>query len=412
MGGQSQGTKTHPIEIIGLGMGGSLSRVEMERIVSADVMAGGARLLERFAHLPSERIILSAPLSAALDRIEQARDRGERVVVLADGDPLFFGIGATLLERFARDALHFTPGISAVQAACARIGLAWNDLPVVSLHGRSDSGLVMGALASKGRAAVYTDNENTPVSVARLLIERGVSAATVWVLEELGAPEERVRRFSPAEAVQEEFSPLNLVIIEASAAPDGAPVLGRTDVAYEKHEGLITKWPARACALAMLRLTRDGVLWDVGAGCGSVGIEACSLMPLGQVFAVERDPQRHKSIRENICRCGAWQVKAVKGEAPEAFIGLPDPDRIFVGGSLGGGTAALAEACRRLKPGGRIVANTVLLGSLNLAVGHFKDLGWVMATTQIQASHSSPLAADLHLVADNPVFIIAADKPA
>lgn len=412
MGGQSQSTKTHPIEVIGLGMGGSLSRSEMERIVSADVMAGGSRLLERFAHLPSQRIIISTPLSGAMDRIEQARKRGESVVVLADGDPLFFGIGATLLERFGRDALHFTPGISAVQAACARIGLAWNDLPVVSLHGRSDSSPIMAALASKGRVAVYTDSENTPASVARLLVERGLATAAVWVLEDLGAPGERVRRFSPAEAAQDAFSPLNLVIIEASSAQNGPPVLGQVDVSYEKQAGLITKWPARACALAMLRLTRDGVLWDVGAGCGSVGIEACSLMPLGRVFAVERDPERHTSIRENIRRCGAWQVKAVKGEAPEAFIGLPDPDRIFVGGSLGGGIAALDQACRRLKPGGRVVANTVLLGSLNLAVGHFRNLGWVMETTQIQASHCSPLAADLHLVADNPVFIIAADKPA
>jgi precorrin-6Y C5,15-methyltransferase (decarboxylating) len=412
MGGQSQRSKTHPIEVIGLGMGGSLSRAEMERIVSAGVMAGGARLLERFAHLPSERIVISTPLSAALDRIDHARKRGERVVVLADGDPLFFGIGAALVERFGREALHFTPGVSAVQAACARIGLAWNDLPVVSLHGRSDSGPVMAALASKGRAAVYTDNENTPASVARLLLERGLGTAAIWVLEELGGAGERVRRFSPAEAAQGEYSPLNLAIIEVSAPPNGPPVLGREDAAYEKREGLITKWPTRACALAMLRLTRDGVLWDVGAGCGSVGIEACALMPLGRVFAVERDPERHGFIRENISRYGAWQVKAVKGEAPEAFTGLPDPDRVFVGGSLGRGTAALAEACRRLKPGGRIVANTVLLGSLNLAVGHFKDLGWVMETTQIQASHGLPLAEDLHLVADNPVFIIAADKPA
>lgn len=411
MGGESYGTRTHPIEVIGLGMGGSLSRSEMERIVSADMLAGGARLLERFAHLPSERVILASPLSAALDRIGQARDRGERVVVLADGDPLFFGIGTTLVERFGREALHFTPGVSAVQAACARIGLAWNDLPAVSMHGRSDPGPVLAALASKGRAAVYTDNENTPASVARLLIERGLAGAAVWVLEELGAPGERVRRFSATEAAREEFSPLNLVIVEAEKTPDGPPMLGRADASYDKQEGLITKWPARACALAMLRLPRDGVLWDVGAGCGSVGIEACSLMPLGRVFAVERDPGRHTSIRENIRRSGAWQVKAVKGEAPEAFIGLDDPDRVFVGGSLGGGTAALAEACRRLKPGGRIVANTVLLGSLNLAVGHFQGLGWVLETTQIQASHGSPLAADLHLVADNPVFIIAADKP-
>jgi len=178
--------------------------------------------------------------------------------------------------------------------------------------------------------------------------------------------------------------------------------------------------------VAALRLTPDAVLWDVGAGCGSVGIEALALMPRGRVFAVERDPERHQAIKENIRRSGAWLVKAVKGEAPEAFAGLPDPDRVFVGGSLGnagaGGAAkasasgkakpgALAEACRRLKPGGRFVANTVLLGSLHAALEHFQALGWPVEVTQVQAGASAPLAGDLRLAAQNPIFIVAADKP-
>ena len=412
MSGKAGDNRAEPIVVLGLGMGANVSRAEMEQIFSADALAAGARLLERFAHLSGERIVLASPLSKALDRLALAREQGLRVVVLADGDPLFYGIGARLLERFGQDALRFSPGVTAVQAACARIGLPWHDLPAVSLHGRSDQGPLLAALAAKGRAAVYTDNTNTPANLARFLVEHGLDDASLWVFEDLGASRERVRRFTPAEAAREEFSPLNLVILEIPPVPGGQPMLGRPDAFYEKEDGLITKWPARACALAALRLHPGAVLWDVGAGCGAVGIEACALLPSGRVFALERDPKRYQVIRENIRRSGAWLVKAVQGVAPEVYTRLPDPDRIFMGGSLGGGPGALEEACRRLAPGGRIVVNTVLLGSLNLAAEHFRSLGWPVETAQIQASLSAPLAHDLRLVAQNPVFIISADKPA
>ncbi|WP_027190296.1 bifunctional cobalt-precorrin-7 (C(5))-methyltransferase/cobalt-precorrin-6B (C(15))-methyltransferase [Fundidesulfovibrio putealis] len=414
------------IEVLGLGMGSSLNRAEMERLVSADVLAGGARLLARFAHLPGERIVVGSPLSEALERMAKARAEGLRVAVLADGDPLFYGIGTRLVEHFGADALHFTPGITAVQAACARLGLTWNDLAAVSLHGRDDPGPLLAALAASGRAAVYTDQVNTPSAIGMLLLEYSLDDAVLWVCENLGGPEERLRRLSPAEAAREEFAPLNLVIVQIASASDARPMLGRPDDFYHRHDGLITKGPARACSVAALRLTPDAVLWDVGAGCGSVGIEALALMPRGRVFAVERDPERHQAIKENIRRSGAWLVKAVKGAAPEAFVGLPDPDRVFVGGSLGNPGAvgaakapasgkakpgALAEACRRLKPGGRIVANTVLLGSLHAALEHFQALGWPVEVTQVQAGVSAPLAGDLRLSAQNPIFIVAADKP-
>lgn len=411
------------IEVLGLGMGSSLNRAEMERLVSADVLAGGARLLARFAHLPGERIVVGSPLSEALERMDKARSEGLRVAVLADGDPLFYGIGTRLVEYFGTDALHFTPGITAVQAACARLGLTWNDLPAVSLHGRDDPGPMLAALAASGRAAVYTDQVNTPSAIGMLLLEYSLDDATLWVCENLGGQDEHLRSLSPAEAAREEFAPLNLVIIQIASEPDARPMLGRPDDFYHRHDGLITKGPARACSVAALRLTPDAVLWDVGAGCGSVGIEALALMPRGRVFAVERDPERHQAIKENIRRSGAWLVKAVKGEAPEAFVGLPDPDRVFVGGSLGNGISqshakskhgapgALAEACRRLKPGGRIVANTVLLGSLHAALDHFKAFGWPVEVTQVQAGASAPLAGDLRLAAQNPIFIVAADKP-
>lgn len=405
-------SRSVPIDVIGLGMGAGLGRSEMERLAASDLLAGGARLLERFAHLPGERLVLSSPISSSLDALAKALAEGKRVTVLADGDPLFYGIGARLIERFGRECLRFTPGVTAVQTACARLGLPWHDLPAVSLHGRQDTAPLLRALARSGKAAVHTDNVNTPAEVARLLLEHAMDGAVVWVLEDLGSPAERVRRFTPAEAAREDFSPLNVMVIELQGQPDARPLLGRPDEFYDAAGGLVTKWPVRAAAIAALRLEPDTVLWDVGAGSGAVSIEASALAHSGRVFAVERDPDRHARIKDNIRRSGAWLVKAVKAEAPEAFLGLPDPDRIFLGGSLGGGTGGLSEACSRLKPGGRIVTSTVLLGSLSRAAAHFGILGWETATAQIQASVSSPLAGDVRLAALNPVFIISADKPA
>jgi len=377
----------------------------------AQVLAGGARLLERFPKHPGRRIVLASPLATALDAVVQAHADGLSVVVLADGDPLFYGIGKRLLELFGPEALRFHPGVTAVQAAAARIGRCLQDTPVVSLHGRSDIGPLLAALARRGEAAVYTDLANSPDRIARTLLEQGLAEARMWVLEDMGSPSEQVRLFSPAEAARETFSALNLVVVVIEREKRPLAVLGRTDNFYRKREGLITKWPVRACSLAALRLSPTDTLWDVGAGCGSVGIEACALLPYGRVYAVERNHDRSESIRENIRRAGAWQVRLMQGEAPEVLAGLPDPERIFVGGGLGKSSALLPVLCKALKPGGRLVANVVLLSGLNRLLDTLASLGWRREVSTVQASDATPLAGDLRLRAHNPVFIIAADKP-
>lgn len=401
-----------PIEVIGLGMEPADIPAGAKRLVEdAQVLAGGARLLERFPLHSGRRIVLASPLSKALEAVAQARAEGLAVAVLADGDPLFYGIGKKLLEVFGPEHLRFHPGVTAVQAAAARLGRCLQDAPVVSLHGRSDIGPLLAALARRGEAVVYTDLANSPDRIARLLLEQGLIEARLSVLEDMGGPSEQVRHFGPAEAAQEAFSPLNLTVIAMERENRPVAVLGRSDEFYRKREGLITKWPVRACSLAALRLAPTDTLWDVGAGCGSVGIEACALLPYGRVYAVERNHDRATAIRENIRRAGAWQVRLVQGEATDVLAGLPDPERIFVGGGLGKGTALLPALCRALKPGGRLVANVVLLSGLNRLLETLASLGWNRDVSHVQASDSTPLAGDLRLRGHNPVFIVAADKP-
>ncbi|WP_243368727.1 precorrin-6y C5,15-methyltransferase (decarboxylating) subunit CbiE [Fundidesulfovibrio soli] len=400
------------IEVLGLGIGGEPCPRTLEAAARCDVLTGGGRQLAAFEHLGKTAIPLSGPLDQALERVAQARADGLRVAVLADGDPLYFGIGARLLERFGPGALRFTPGVTAVQAAAARLGLPWHDLPAVSLHGRVDPGPLFCALAFSGRAAVYTDAANSPDALCAMLLARGLPPQTrARILEDMGLPGEKLHTLDLPGAAALRFSPLNLLLLEM---PPGAPrpQLGRPDAFYETEGGLMTKGPARACSIAALRLEPESLLWDVGAGSGAVGIEASALLPRGRVFAVERSPARCVMIRRNAARCGAWQVDVAEGAAPEALAALPEPTRIFMGGSLSGGTQALEACCERMAPGGRLVLNTVLLSSLGAALELFKRLGWAFEVLQVRADEAEPLAGDLRLAARNPVFIAAADKPA
>ena len=171
----------------------------------------------------------------------------------------------------------------------------------------------------------------------------------------------------------------------------------------------MTKATARAAAIAALRLEAGHTLWDLGAGSGSVSLEAAALLPFGRVFAVERLPARAEMIFANRRNCGAWQVEIVEGESPACLADLPDPDRIFIGGGIKG---SLPAACARLKPGGRLIINCVLQSSLQSALDHLTGLGWPVESVLLQASQGEPLGESFHFTAQNPVFILAAEKPA
>jgi precorrin-6Y C5,15-methyltransferase (decarboxylating) len=309
------------------------------------------------------------------------------------------------------------PNITAVQAACARLKISWQDAQVVSLHGRGLAPLA-AALEYTEKLIIYTDPENTPGAIAAFLEARGRDDARVWVLEDLGQPTERVTRLTPEEARTREFSPLNLVVVMGEDGGEREPEprrpvlhLGLPEEALAHEAGLITKSEVRAVVLAKLELAPGQILWDVGAGCGSVSLEAGLLTPGGRILAVERDPSRVEQIRANREKFGVRHLEVVPGEAPECLEALPLPQRVFVGG----GGARLADILQvvlaRLEPAGKLVLTATLLDTLDTARRLLYAAGWPLEVIQLQVSRSRPLADGAYLQALNPVWIISGRKP-
>lgn len=400
------------IHVVGLGMDpDNLPEHSSEVIEHAQVLCGGRTQLAHFEDHPAEKLTIAAPLDSVLDELAARHAAGFMVVVLADGDPLYFGIGATLIERLGPEDVAVYPGVTALQAAAAKLKIPWNAVETVSLHGRTDWLPLYRALTRADFVAVYTDPANVPAAVAQAALDKGCAHFAMWVLEDLETEAEQVRKFTLEEAARTSFSKLNLVLLERTGRPEVALTLGIPDDLLAKEKNLITKGPVRAAGLAALRVAPGHTVWDLGAGCGAVAVEAASL-GAGRVVAVEKHAGRVGLIRENVRRTGAYTVELVHGTMPRCLDDLPDPDRVFIGGGLSRSDAVLDAACARLAPGGRLVCSLVLLSTLERVRRNLAARGWPVFVTLVAAAESRPLADDLHLAALNPVFIVGADKPA
>lgn len=425
-----------PIIVAGLGFAPEHIPAQIRELLpQAGLIAAGQSSLDLIAEdygpLNGRCLPLDRDLAAVFAKLWDAHKAGQTVLLLASGDPLFFGAAAALrrwletahgVETSASGVLRIIPNISSLQIMAARLALPWSDLPCVSLHGRSDWFPLWHSLAQTQHRHIclLTDNIHTPAHVANALLARGCGDARLHIFSRLGSAAEDYLCLSLKEARDYDAPKPNSLILEREDLPGLPLALGQADDSFSSDAGLMSKGPARAVALAALRLKADHVLWDLGAGSGAVSMEAAALLPQGCVFAVERDEKRTEMIFANRQRCGAWQVEIIQGEMPACLAGLPDPDRIFIGGGLNCGAedaknpaadSCLAEACRRLRSGGRLVANCVLQSSLNAALHHFQQLGWPVETTLLQASQSQELAGSSRFAAQNPVFVLAVAKP-
>jgi len=348
------------LTIVGIGEDGlaGLGDAAKGAIEKAALVFGGARHLELAdAAIRGERHGWLSPFEWSVEAVLAAR--GQPVVVLASGDPFFYGVGVTLSRRVPRSEMTVYPAPSAFSHAASRLGWGLQDTVCVSLHGRPID-LIRPHLHPGARILALTSDSDGPAALATLLTDAGFGDSTLTVLEALGGDRERVSTHRAESFALADADMLNVCTIEVAASRD-ARVMAYTpglDDALFEHDGQITKREVRALTLSALAPRRGELLWDIGAGSGSIGIEWMLADPSLKAIAVEGHAERAERIRRNAAHFGVPGLVVVEGTAPEALAGLAAPDAIFIGG--GGSEAGVVEAAiGALKPGGRIVANAV-----------------------------------------------------
>ncbi|RHW24721.1 precorrin-6y C5,15-methyltransferase (decarboxylating) subunit CbiE [Nocardioides immobilis] len=375
------------ITVVGIGADGwaGLPEAARERVLAAEVLLGGDRHL---AYVPpvagQERRPWPRPLAGLPALLEEYGDRP--LVALASGDPLVSGIGTTLID-LVDDAVHIVPAVSSVALARARMGWSAESSAVVTLVGR-DPDALRRELAPGRRLLVLSADGTTPVTVADLLQDEGFGRSRLVVLGDLGSAQERriEGRADEDRRWSEEMPRLHVLAIEVDAHADGGArnswAGGLPDDAFA-HDGQLTKRDVRAAALARLRPQPGQLLWDVGAGAGSVGIEWLRAHRLCQAIAIEAHPERAARIVSNAAALGVPCLQVVEGKAPDALADLPEPDAVFVGG--GATAAGLLELCReRLRPGGRMVVHAVTLETEQALLTAHEDLGGELVRISVE----------------------------
>jgi precorrin-6Y C5,15-methyltransferase (decarboxylating) len=424
--------------VIGTDAGGlaGLPAPSLALVRAAELLLAPQRLLAELAHWwrqeqAAGRILQEQPCPELLasDRpeqcfapLEEALAAGRAAVLLASGDPLWFGIGRLLLQRFGPERLRFHPAPSSLQLAFARIGRPWQDARWVSLHGREPEPLAALLQQRPSALAVLTDpSRGGAEEVRRILAASGLEAAYgLWLCERLGHPAERVQRLAPQTPLPADLDPLHLVLLIAEpppvpADPAALPLLGLADGLYLQHDdrpGLMTKREVRIQLLAELELPERGVLWDIGAGVGSIGLEALRLRPGLAAWFVEQRGGGAGLIAANAERLGVTPAGVVEGRAPQALTALPDPDRVLLGGGGRERAAVLDAVLERLRPGGVVVIPLATVEALAELRPLLERAGCAVAVGQHQAWRGAPLADGTRLAPLNPVLVLQGRLPA
>lgn len=399
------------IYVIGAGVEGQegFASRALELIGQAELLIGAERQLALFPEFAGEKIVVGDnPSEVAGNLVREKR----MTVVLASGDPLFFGIGRLLLRNLPAERLEFVPNVTSIQYAFAKIREPWDDAIFVSALGRGVKGAV-DRIVANDKAAVLTDAVNTPAAIAQELIDRGRDGYATFLCENLGTDEENIIETDVKGLAKVDAAPLNvLILIKEYESSDAqyVPTLGIPDDQFATVRKLITKEEIRVVTLAKLKLRHDMTLWDIGAGSGSISIEADHLLPNGRIFAIERNEECRDFIKENLGKFNTRNVALVEGDAPDCLEDLPDPDRVFIGGSGGQLWKILEIADRRLPAEGRIVLNAITLDTLTSAIEFFDNSGYEVEVTTVNISRTRPLTDYKMFEAYNPVYILAAVK--
>jgi precorrin-6Y C5,15-methyltransferase (decarboxylating) len=378
------------LSIVGIGEDGlaGLSPAGRALIAQASLVVGGKRHLDLVAgSVTGETLAWPSPPQAAFPAIHARRL--SPVCIVATGDPFFYGIGSLLAREVPADEMLCLPGISSFSLAASRLGWAVQDCALETLHGRALE-RILPRLQPNCRVLALSWDATTPRLLADLLVQHGFGEARVTVCEAMGGPHERIRSSLARDFDLDGIDPLNLVALDIAAVP-GARVIPLTPGlpnAWFEHDGQLTKREVRAATLAALAPRRAELLWDIGAGSGSIGIEWMLADPSTRAIAIERDPTRIGRIARNAASLGVPDLAIVQGTAPEALAGLPPPGAVFIGGGVTH-PGVIEAAWDALPSGGRLVANGISIEAQARLIERFKALGGSLST--IQVSHADPV---------------------
>ncbi len=407
------------VHIVGIGDDGVEGMTMQARrlLEEAEVLLGPEGCTALVPPAIAGRLEAATGLDDLVERIE--RHAGKRVVVLASGDPLFYGTARYVCGRLGKDRFEVVPHVSSMQLAFARVKEGWEEAFLATLSGQSIE-RVIDRVRTSDTVGLFTSDEWPPSAVARALLDEGIDSFQAYVCENLGSPDERVTQGSLADIARDSFGPLNvMILVRQSRAPvpagqAGTRLFGNPDDCFlqsRPKRGLLTPAEVRSLALAELGLGESSVVWDVGAGSGSVALEAARIARQGVVHAIEMDPDDHRLIIANAERFGVTNLVAVLGRAPEAWASLPDPDAVYVGGSGRDVAMLCEEAWKRLKPGGRLV--TACNSIENLAAVHalLRARSSDTAHWLVTIARGIEQLDRIRFESLNPVFLIAATKP-
>ena len=418
------------IDVIGTDAGApaSLPAPQQTLLRAAAVISAPQRLLAALQNSlgDAKPELLSSDDPRALVDSMQSRAADQAVAVLASGDPLWFGLGRILCDRIGAERLRFHPAPTSLQLAFSRIGRPWQDADWVSLHGRDPEILASTLQKRPAALAVLTDpNQGGAGTVQQMLRSSGLEASTdLWLCENLGHPDERVQLIAPHAALPTDLQPLliALLIAREPAAPDPQqlPLFGLDDGLYLQHSdhpGLMTKREVRIQLLAELALPQQGVLWDLGAGTGSVGLEALRLRPGLQLLTVERRAGGAQLIQRNAQRLGVSPAAVLEADATTVLNGglpsqLSQPDRVLLGGGGAQRERLLQEVLTRLRCGGVVVIPLASIEALASVRPLLENAGLAVRVQQLQAWRGQPLGDGTRLAPMNPTLIVTGTKPA
>jgi precorrin-6Y C5,15-methyltransferase (decarboxylating) len=414
------------IHIIGIGNDGmaGLTAKARDLILSAELVFGSEDTLSLIPELKADRFRVGTDLQEVVRTVEN--NSAKRMVIVAGGDPLFYGVARYLCERLGKDRFEVLPHVSSMQLAFARVKESWEEAYLTNLATHSLEE-VLDRIRIAEVVGLFTSEEHGPPAIARQLLARGLDYFRAYVCENLGAPDERVTQGELADIQGMEFSPLNVMILKRKPGRPDAPPLraltqpgsprfrrfGNPDDVFAQSRpksGLITQAEVRAISLAQLDIQPGSVVWDIGAGSGSVAIEAAQLSHPGMVYAIEQDAADYHLILSNVQAFGVSNLKAIHGSAPSVFAALPAPDAIFVGGTGREVSRLLEAAFATLRPAGRLVVNVATLESLNTIYAALKDLSRPVQVLLVNISRGTEQLETLRFEAVNPTFLLMVRK--